>query len=75
MGRLHTTAIAQAVGHETAGTRKPYDWVNNAVPINFEFEFGKMFTLKVGVFAQVLGGIGADRTLDWGSALAIRWNF
>ena len=53
----------------------PYDWVNHAVPYTFELEFGKMFTPKVGVFAQVLGGIGADRPYDWGSALAIRFNF
>ncbi len=53
----------------------PYDWVNDAVPFNFELEFGKMFTRKVGVFAKVLGGIGVDRPFDWGSALAIRWRF
>lgn len=53
----------------------PYDWVNYAVPANFELEIGKMFTPKVGVFAQVLGGIGADRPFDWGSALALRWSF
>jgi len=53
----------------------PYDWVNHAVPFNFELEFGKMFTPKVGVFAQVLGGIGSDRPFDWGSALAMRLNF
>jgi len=58
-----------------ADVKVPYDWVNYAVPFNFELEFGKMFTPKVGVFARVLGGIGNDRPFDWGSALALRFNF
>lgn len=53
----------------------PADWENEAVPINSEFEAGKMFTPTVGVFAKALVGIGHDRPFDWGVTGALRFNF
>lgn len=53
----------------------PYDWENEAVPINSEFEAGKMLSQSVGIFAKALVGIGNDRPFDWGVTGALRFNF
>lgn len=53
----------------------PYDWERQEVPINSEFEAGKMFTSSVGVFGKVLVGVGNDRPFDYGFTGAMRFNF
>ncbi len=52
----------------------PIDWEHdNAIPATVELQLGKMFTKKLGAYADVLAGIGHDRPYDWGVGVGARF--
>ena len=53
----------------------PADWKNQGVPVNSEFEAGKMFSPGFGIYGKVLTGVGNDRPFDWGTTGGLRFKF
>ena len=54
----------------------PVDWENDkAIPATAEAQLGKMFSSSIGVYADLMVGIGADRPYDWGVGVGVRFNY
>jgi hypothetical protein len=51
----------------------PYDWDNEVTPASAEFQFGRMFTPRFGIYGEGLVGVGDDRSYDWGAGLGFRF--
>ncbi|MCZ6834929.1 MAG: hypothetical protein O7G85_04075 [Planctomycetota bacterium] len=51
------------------------DWHYETESMANEIEFGKMLNPNFGLFCTALFGVGNDRTLDWGVAVGVRFNF
>ncbi|MEH6451792.1 MAG: hypothetical protein V7782_02010 [Psychromonas sp.] len=55
--------------------KMPVDWAHdNAIPANFEAQYGMSFNNGIGVYADGLVGIGNDRPYDWGLGLGVRFS-
>ena len=54
----------------------PVDWENDeAIPASAELQFGRMFTPKIGAYADGLVGIGGDKSYEWGVGLGLRFMY
>jgi hypothetical protein len=50
----------------------PFDWENDRIPATLEIQGGRMMSSALGLYVDVLAGIGGDRPYDWGVGLGMR---
>ncbi|AXI45522.1 hypothetical protein C1J03_05420 [Sulfitobacter sp. SK012] len=53
----------------------PYDWENETWPASAELQVGYNVNDGTAIYADVLIGIGSDRTYDQGIGLGLRFNY
>ena len=58
-----------------ADLKVPYDWENDAWPMDLEIQVGKNLNKAGAIYGDVLIGIGGDRLYDWGVGLGFRFNY
>lgn len=58
-----------------ADLKVPYDWENETWPASAELQVGYNVNDGIAIYADVLVGIGSDRTYDQGIGLGLRFNY
>lgn len=53
----------------------PFDWENDRIPATLEMQGGRMMTSALGLYVDVLVGIGGDRPYDWGIGIGTRFSY
>ena len=53
----------------------PFDWENDIIPATVEMQGGRMLTSALGLYFDVLVGIGSDRPYDWGVGIGMRISY
>ncbi len=53
----------------------PYDWENDTVPADVEFQLGKSFSKSFGAYLDLQSGLGGDKPHDWAAGIGLRFNY
>ena len=56
--------------------KAPIDWENDKnVPANVEFQYGQTMSNGIGLFGDLLIGVGSDKPYNWGLGIGLRFNY
>jgi len=53
----------------------PFDWENDLIPVTTEFQVGRMFNSLLGLYGDLMVGLGGDRPYDWGLGVGVRFKY